>query len=88
MRITGVERPHRMDGEANGELAGRGSWRLYEDGEGTAVLFEWRVQTTRWWMNLLAPIARPVFRWNHDRLMRAGGRGLARQLGVALLSGA
>ena len=88
MRITRVERPHRMDGEANGELAGTGSWRLYEDGEATAVLFEWRVMTTRWWMNSLAPIARPVFRWNHDRLMRAGGRGLARRLGVPLLSGA
>ena len=88
MRITRVERPHRMDGEANGELAGTGSWRLYEDGEATAVLFEWRVMTTRWGMNSLAPIARPVFRWNHDRLMRAGGRGLARRLGVPLLSGA
>lgn len=88
MRITRVERPHRMDGEANGELAGSGCWRLYEDGEATAVLFEWRVMTTRWWMNSLAPIARPIFRWNHDRLMRAGGRGLARRLGVPLLSGA
>ena len=88
MRITRVERPYRMDGEAEGELAGIGSWRLYEDGEATAVLFEWQVHTTRWWMNALAPIARPVFRWNHDRLMRAGGRGLARRLGVPLLSGA
>ena len=52
------------------------------------MLFEWRVRTTRRWMNVLAPIARPVFRWNHDRLMRAGGRGLARRLGVEFLSGA
>ena len=69
-------------------VAGIGSWRLYEDDGATAVLFEWRVHTTRWWMNALAPVARPVFRWNHDRLMRAGGRGLARRLGVELLSGA
>ena len=88
MRITRVERPYRMDGAATGELTGIGSWRLYEDGEATAVLFEWRVRTTRWWMNLLAPLARPVFRWNHDRLMRAGARGLAHRLGVELLSGA
>jgi carbon monoxide dehydrogenase subunit G len=86
MRITRVDRPYRMDGEAEGELAGTGSWRLYEDGEATAVQFEWQVRTTRWWMNALAPIAAPVFRWNHDRLMRAGGRGLARRLGVPLLS--
>jgi hypothetical protein len=76
-----------MDGSATGELAGTGSWRLYEDDGSTAVLFEWRVQTTRRWMNLLAPFARPLFRWNHDRLMRAGGRGLARRLGAELLSG-
>ena len=87
MRITRVDRPARMDGEAVGELSGTGSWRLYEDDGSTAVLFEWRVRTSRWWMNALAPVARPVFKWNHDRLMRAGGRGLARRLGVELLSG-
>jgi hypothetical protein len=87
MRITRVDRPHRMDGQAVGELTGIGSWRLYEDDGATAVLFEWRVQTTRRWMNALAPVGRPVFRWNHDRLMRAGARGLARRLGVELLSG-
>ena len=87
MRITRVDRPARMDGEAVGELSGTGSWRLYDDDDATAVLFEWRVRTSRWWMNALAPVARPVFKWNHDRLMRAGGRGLARRLGVNLLSG-
>jgi hypothetical protein len=88
MRITRVERPRRMDGEASGDLTGTGIWRLYEDGGATAILFEWHVHTTRWWMNALAPAARPVFRWNHDRLMRAGGHGLARRLGAELLSGA
>ena len=87
MRITDVDRPRRMTGSAVGELAGTGSWWLYDDGGATTVLFEWQVRTTRQWMNALAPVARPVFRWNHDRLMRAGGRGLARRLGVELLSG-
>jgi len=86
MRITRVDRPYRMEGEAVGELTGSGSWRLYEDDGATAVLFEWRVRTTRAWMNALAPLARPVFRWNHDWVMREGGRGLARRLGVELLS--
>jgi uncharacterized protein YndB with AHSA1/START domain len=88
MRITDVVRPHRLDGAAVGELTGTGVWRLYEDDGGTAVLFDWRVRTTRWWMNALAPVAGRVFRWNHNRLMRAGGRGLARRLGAELLSGA
>ena len=35
-------------------------------------------------MNLLAPVARPVFNWNHDELMRVGGESLARRLGTDL----
>lgn len=88
MRITRVDRPHRMEGRASGDLDGTGSWRLYDDGTGTAVVFDWRVRTTRPWMNLLAPLGRPVFRWNHDRIMRRGGHGLARHLRTELLSGA
>lgn len=89
MRITRVERPQRMEGRATGDLDGIGSWRLDDEGDGrTRVVFEWRVRTTRPWMAALAPVARPVFRWNHDRIMRAGGRGLARRLGVALVSAA
>lgn len=86
MRITHVDRPHALHGTAVGELEGTGNWWLFEDEGVTTVLFEWRVHTTRRWMNALAPIAQPVFRWNHDRLMRAGGHGLARHLGAELLS--
>ena len=28
-------------------------------------------------MNLLAPLARPVFEWNHDWVMARGGEGIA-----------
>ena len=88
MRITRVDRPQRMDGEAVGELTGTGSWRLFEDDAATIVLFEWRVHTTRAWMNAIAPVAGPVFRWNHNWIMRQGGHGLARRLGAELLSAA
>lgn len=44
--------------------------------------YEWDVRTTQWWMNALAPLARPVFAWNHDYVMRQGGEGLRRRLGV------
>ena len=37
-------------------------------------------------MNLLAPLARPLFRWNHDAIMREGGVALARRLNVRLVS--
>jgi uncharacterized protein YndB with AHSA1/START domain len=83
---TLVDRPNVLAGEAVGELEGTGTWRLFEDPPVTAVVYEWDVATTRAWMNLLAPIARPVFRLNHDWVMRNGGTGLARLLGARLLA--
>ena len=50
------------------------------------MLYEWDVGTKRRWMNLLAPIARPIFAWNHDYVMRNGAQGLARLLDARLLT--
>ncbi|MEO7198127.1 MAG: SRPBCC family protein [Solirubrobacterales bacterium] len=81
-----VEPPHLLVGEASGDLAGTGCWRFYEDGGVTAALYEWNVTTTKPWMNAVAPLAGPVFRWSHDGLMQRGGEGLARLLGARLLA--
>jgi len=86
MRTTRVERPFLAEGSAQGELAGRGRWRLFEARGPTAVTYEWMVETTERWMNALAPVARPVFAWNHDVVMRQGGHGLAQRLGVELIA--
>jgi hypothetical protein len=83
---TRKERPHLLEGEAVGELAGTGRWRLWEEGGVTAVTYEWNVSTTKAWMNLLAPIARPIFAVNHNWVMANGGPGLANRLGVPLLA--
>jgi uncharacterized protein YndB with AHSA1/START domain len=86
MTTTRVERPRLLEGEAAGELAGLGRWRLFEEDASTAVVYEWRVGTTKRWMNALAPLARPAFEWNHDWVMRNGGAGLAGLLGCRLLA--
>jgi hypothetical protein len=85
-RVDRVERPGLMEGRADGELTGTGRWRLFEHDGVTAVLYEWNVETTKAWMNVLAPLARPVFAWNHDVVMRWGGEGLASRLGAPLLA--
>lgn len=92
MTTIKVDQPHLLEGHAVGELDGIGRWRLFEeetaagDGPVTVVVYEWNVRTTKPWMNLLAPLARPVFAWNHDWLMRNGGEGIARRLGCRLLA--
>ena len=83
---TRVERPHLLEGHASGGLEGVGRWRFFEYVGVTAVVYEWNVATTTAWMNLIGPIVRPIFEWNHDWVMRNGGEGLARWLGCRLLA--
>ena len=48
--------------------------------ERTIVRYDWDVRATKRWMRLLAPVARPLFSWNHDAVMKDGERGLRRLL--------
>lgn len=84
--VVAIDRPHLMEGHAIGELTGTGRWRLFERDGATAVLYEWDVHTTKRWMNAIAPLARPIFEWNHDYVMRRGAEGIAHRLGVSLLA--
>lgn len=86
MRVTHNDPPHALEGQAQGELSGVGRWELKEMDGFTRVTYDWRVRTTKSWMNLMAPIAKPAFSWNHNILMDEGGRALAARLGVRLLA--
>lgn len=85
--VTELDRPTLLTGRASGELEGTGRWTLSQHGKATHVTYEWNVRTTQWWMNLLGPLARPVFAWNHDVIMEWGRIGLARRLGVRVQRG-
>jgi len=79
--VVRVERNKVIEVRAFGHLDGRGLWQLEPDGDDkTRVRYDWTVKTTKAWMNLLSPIARPLFRWNHDVIMRWGEDGLNRYL--------
>ncbi len=84
-RKTRAEPPYLIEGQATGELEGVGTWHLFAGRDSTAILYSWRVRTTKQWMNVWGPLPRPAFRWNHDRVMRQGGIGLAQRLGGTLL---
>lgn len=86
VEVTRVERPALLTGRARGDLAGTGTWRFFEQDGITAVVYEWDVATTKSWMNVIGPLAAPVFEWNHDWLMSRGAAGLAARLGARLLA--
>jgi len=86
METTNVEPMSVIEGRARGELQGHGKWTLSHENGLTTARYDWNVETTKPWMNLLAPLARPFFSWNHDVVMGWGGEGLAKQLGVPLQS--
>ena len=80
MQTTRVEPTSLLEGRAIGELQGIGRWQLSTEGDTTIVRYDWDVETTKPWMNLLAPLARPLFKWNHDVVMGWGRDGLERRL--------
>lgn len=80
IRTARIENQTLIEGIASGDLEGTGIWKFTGNVDMTAVSYEWRVQTTKPWMNIMVPLARPLFRWNHDRVMAWGKEGLTKRL--------
>lgn len=83
---TDIKNLESIEGKAAGDLEGIGRWHFSRKGSVSSVHFEWHVRSTKWWMNLLAPVARRLFIRNHTLIMMQGGEGLARLLKTSLLS--
>jgi hypothetical protein len=77
---TLFEPPREFTYDAVGDLVGRGRWVFEPNGGGTVLTIYWDVVTIGFWMNLLAPVLKGVFAWNHNQVMRRGERGLAQWL--------
>jgi hypothetical protein len=80
IRSKVVDPPHYLEADADGDLVGRGVWRLRQVGEITDIRFDWEVRTSKWWMNMIAPFARFLFAWNHAGVMKAGETALRKLL--------
>jgi hypothetical protein len=84
-RTTRIEPLVALEAEVSGDLQGTGLWHFSHDCGVTTVCYRWQVQTTKHWMNVLAPVARPLFEKNHHVLMQNGAEGLARLLDARLV---
>lgn len=82
---THIDKYHLIEGVANGDLDGFGLWKFTEKGGITTITCSWDVNTNKKWMNIMAPILKPIFRWNHAIVMRWGAKGLAKKLNIPLL---
>ncbi len=71
--------------EALVAIEGVARWHFSRQGPLSVVRYDWHVRSTRWWMNVLALLARSIFIRNHARLMAQGGEGLARLLDSPLI---
>lgn len=86
IRVTRIEPAKLIEGVASGAVEGVGRWLFSARGATTTVAYLWQIRTTTPWMNRLAPLAHPLFRWNHNQVMRRGGIGLARFLDARLVA--
>lgn len=74
--IAELDPPRRIAADVTGDLRGRGVWTLTPTARGTQVRFDWQVHADRKLLQILTPLLRPLFRWNHNWAIKAAMRGL------------
>ena len=81
--VTEYELGKKIVAKSEGDLVGTGTWIFAERDGNTEAIFLWEVALTPTLLRIAGnfPPVRPVMRFFHNRLMRAGERGL-----IALLS--
>jgi mannose-6-phosphate isomerase-like protein (cupin superfamily) len=80
LEVARVERPHLIAVVSRGDLEGTGTWRLHEFEGGTAVSYDWCVRAGKPLIRRFSPVFKPLFRANHNWVMRHGELALRRWL--------
>jgi hypothetical protein len=84
IETVAIEKHRAIEGRAFGELDGTGLWTFEEAPGGVIARYLWRVEVTKPWMRLMAPLLAPVFAWNHHKVMRWGEAGAKKRLSAPL----
>lgn len=81
LRVTELQASEFIRVEVSGDLQGQGSCRLFALSPNlTQIEFNWNVSTCKPWMNRWTWLTRPIFVWNHAKVMRNGEQSLIRYL--------
>ena len=72
-----------LEASMTGDLEGFSRWTITAEGAGTLAVFEEEVEAKKRLLRVLAPVARPVFRFNHELMMRHGESGLRARLAAS-----
>jgi quercetin dioxygenase-like cupin family protein/uncharacterized protein YndB with AHSA1/START domain len=74
--IVELDPPRTVTADVDGDLRGRGTWTLSQTERGTHVRFDWQVHADRKLLQVLTPVLRPIFRWNHNWAIARAKEGL------------
>ena len=75
--IVAFNPPNGFSVRVEGDLSGSGIWTLRpNEAGGVHIRFDWTVLADRWFLKLLTPVARPLFRYNHDWSAERAREGL------------
>jgi hypothetical protein len=64
----------------DGDLTGTSQWTVRAEGSGSVAVFDEYVDVRKRLVRAAGRLVRPALRFNHDLMMRAGEKGLRRQL--------
>jgi len=80
LKVVESRHPRGFTIEAQGDLAGRGVWKLQPAGAWTRVTYDWVVRAEKPLLRALSPLFRPLLAANHRWAMRRGEESLALEL--------
>ncbi len=79
-RLTESHYPNGFSLEVWGDLTGTGTWDFMRDGDHTNVTYHWNVRGDKVLLKYFSFFLRPLFRINHDYVMKKGEEGLRGEL--------
>lgn len=80
--VTCIDKPHRIEFAAEGDLSGKGIWLFHRVEEGTEIIFDWQVAANKPLVKWFSFLLKPLFRANHGYCVRQARQGMHKELAL------